>query len=121
MWDEDLIRDVFNSVDAGRILCIPINYQAFDDFIAWHLDRSGRFSVRSAYHAEWIHKFGQHANSNLHPGSSMVPVGWRRLWKLQIPHKVQIFGWRALHGILPLKCILANRYIGTSGECPICH
>jgi hypothetical protein len=29
--------------------------------------------------------------------------------------------WRALHGILPQKCILANRHIGTSGECPICQ
>ena len=24
-----------------------------------------------------------------------------------------------MHGILPLKSILANRHIGTSGECPI--
>ena len=46
---------------------------------------------------------------------------WRRLWKQKVPHKIQIFGWRALHGIIPLKCILANRHIGTSGECPICH
>jgi hypothetical protein len=29
--------------------------------------------------------------------------------------------WRALHGILPLKTILANIHVGTSGECPICH
>jgi hypothetical protein len=28
--------------------------------------------------------------------------------------------WRALHGILPLKSILANRHIGTSGQCPVC-
>ena len=39
LWDEDLIRDVFNSVDAGQILSISINYQVFDDFVAWHLDR----------------------------------------------------------------------------------
>ena len=43
------------------------------------------------------------------------------LWKLKIPSKVKIFIWRALHGILPLKCILVNRHIGTSGECPICR
>jgi ribonuclease HI len=50
----------------------------------------------------------------------MNPV-WRILWKLQIPGKVKIFIWRALHGILPLKSILANRHIGSSGECPICR
>jgi hypothetical protein len=50
----------------------------------------------------------------------MNPV-WKILWKLKIPSKVRNFIWRALHGILPLKCILANRHIGDSGECPICH
>jgi hypothetical protein len=29
--------------------------------------------------------------------------------------------WRGLHRILPLKCIMANRHVGTSSECPICH
>jgi hypothetical protein len=42
------------------------------------------------------------------------------MW-LKIPSKVKIFMWRALHGILPLKCILANRHIGTLGGCPICN
>jgi hypothetical protein len=37
------------------------------------------------------------------------------------PSKVKIFIWRALHGILPLKSILANTHVGTSGECTICH
>jgi hypothetical protein len=52
--------------------------------------------------------------------SAMNPV-WRILWKLQIPGKVKKFIWRALHGILPLKSILANRHVGTIGECPVCH
>jgi hypothetical protein len=29
--------------------------------------------------------------------------------------------WRALHGIIPLKCILANRHVGDSGSCPLCN
>jgi hypothetical protein len=29
--------------------------------------------------------------------------------------------WYALHGILPLKSILVNRHIGTSGQCPVCN
>jgi hypothetical protein len=39
---------------------------------------------------------------------------------MKIPSKVKIFIWRALHGILPLKSILYNRHIGTTGGCPIC-
>ena len=35
-WDEPLIRSIFNPVDARRIMQIPINHNAFDDFIAWN-------------------------------------------------------------------------------------
>ena len=48
-WDEPLICSIFNPVDARRIMQIPINHNAFDDFIAWNPDRRGIFSVRSAY------------------------------------------------------------------------
>jgi hypothetical protein len=40
---------------------------------------------------------------------------------MKIPSKSKIFLWRALHGILPLKCILANPHVGTEGGCPICN
>jgi ribonuclease HI len=39
---------------------------------------------------------------------------------MRVPGKVKIFVWRALHGIIPIKCVLANRHIGNSGACPIC-
>jgi hypothetical protein len=40
---------------------------------------------------------------------------------MKIPSKVKIFMWRSLHGILPLKFILYNHHIGTTGGCPICN
>jgi hypothetical protein len=40
---------------------------------------------------------------------------------MKIPSKFKIFIWRALHGILPLKSILYNQHIGTTGGCPICN
>ena len=48
-WDEELLRTVFNPVDVGRILQIPLSLNAFEDFIAWDPKRKGTFSVRSAY------------------------------------------------------------------------
>jgi hypothetical protein len=55
------------------------------------------------------------------PGTSINNPVWKELLKLKIPSKIKIFTWRALHGLLPLKSILVNRHVGTSGECPICH
>ena len=42
-WDEVLIRAIFNPVDARRILQIPLNYEAFEDFIDWHHTQTGIF------------------------------------------------------------------------------
>ena len=45
---------------------------------------------------------------------------WKKLWKLQVPGKIKIFGWRTLHGLIPGRAILANRHIGNIGSFPMC-
>jgi ribonuclease HI len=97
-----------------------MNTHGFEDFIAWGFSQNGIFTVRSAYHLQWRHQFGPSAGQVVQGSSSSNPI-WRSIWKLKIPSKIKIFIWRALHGILPLKSILVNRHIGTSGECPICQ
>lgn len=52
LWDEQLINSIFLPVDAMRILRIPLSPNGFDDFVAWHYNCSGTFSVRSTYHVE---------------------------------------------------------------------
>ncbi|KAM0930229.1 hypothetical protein ACQ4PT_000998 [Festuca glaucescens] len=45
---------------------------------------------------------------------------WKELWQAQVPAKVKIFNWKALH-TLPCRAILANRHIMVSAQCPICE
>lgn len=89
-------------------------------FIACHPDSREIFSVRSAYHIQWTHISGT-CNGVREPGGSTTLAVWSSLWKIQVPRKVQIFGRRALDGIIPLKSILTNRHIGIDGVCPSCH
>jgi hypothetical protein len=120
-WDIELLNSLFSVVDVQRILEIPLNNQGFDDFIAWHYNKNGRYSVRSGYHIQWKHTFGARQGQLALPGSSAINPVWKELWRLKIPSKCKIFLWRALHAIIPLKSILVNRHIGTSGQCPICQ
>jgi ribonuclease HI len=120
-WDIELLNSLFSVVDVQRILEIPLNNQGFDDFIAWHYNKNGRYSVRSGYHIQWKHTFGARQGQMALPGSSASNPVWKELWRLKIPSKCKIFLWRALHAIIPLKSILVNRHIGTSGQCPICQ
>jgi hypothetical protein len=46
MWDEQLISDLLNPLDASRVLQIPINNEGFDDIISWHFTKHGRYMVR---------------------------------------------------------------------------
>ena len=88
--------------------------------MAWHATKSYCFSVRSAYYIEWEHQFGSRMRREPAETSSHNPV-WEILWKLQVPSKIKIFVWRALHGIIPGVGLLRNRHIRVSPEWPICH
>jgi hypothetical protein len=46
-WDDDLIKSFFWPVDVHRILQIPLTHGR-EDLVAWHYNRNGHFSVRSA-------------------------------------------------------------------------
>ena len=120
-WDEQLIREIFYLVDANRILQIPLNFQAFDDFVAWNLTRSGVFTVSSAYHEQWAHKFRNLLGSMSGSTSAIQAEIWKHLWDLQVPRKIQIFCWRALRGVVPLFSILANKHLPISDVCPVCR
>jgi hypothetical protein len=71
-WDEQLLNEIFFSVDVGRILQIPVNSQGFDDFIAWRFTKHGRYTVRSGYHLQWRHQFGPRANHLALPGGPPI-------------------------------------------------
>jgi hypothetical protein len=118
-WDEDLLQVIFNSVDVGRILQIPLNSRGFDDFVAWGFTKHGRYTIHLGYYLQWKHQYGASANQLALAGSRALNPVWKILWRLKIPSKIKKIVWR-LHGILPLKCILSNKHIGTSSECPIC-
>ena len=45
---------------------------------------------------------------------------WKILWERKVPPKVHIFTWRALHGIVPCYCTLADKYIKIPVTCPVC-
>jgi hypothetical protein len=50
-WDEDLIQDIFWPIDAHRIMQIPLTPER-EDFVAWHYNKVGLFSVWSAYYCQ---------------------------------------------------------------------
>ena len=50
-WNENRLREIFFTVDANRILNIPLHSQGFEDFIAWSGTKHGRYSPLRLSHA----------------------------------------------------------------------
>ena len=72
------------------------------------------FTVWAAYYTEWDHQFGSRVVTT--KGALLVNPVWAAVWKLNVPSKVKIYIWRALHGVISGMGVLANRHIKVSPQ-----
>lgn len=73
-----------------------------DDFLAWQMEKSGVFSVRSAYNLAL-----KLANVENNQATSSMPDGerhlWSHVWSGMVPPKVNVFAWILARDILPTR------------------
>jgi len=115
-WREDLVRQIFFPLDAEVILNIPLCTTWPDDNLIWHYSADGEYSVRSAYHL-------LRDKMRLGTPSSSGGLGkdlWRKIWKLNVPPRVKVFGWRLGIGAIPTKGNIARRIPGYDMRCGVC-
>jgi hypothetical protein len=102
-WKEELIRTKFIPVDADLILNIKSSRRMSEDILAWQPEKSGIFSVRSAYKLA----FNELPEQCLFPATSSRADGsnpcWLKIWSAKVPPKVKIFAWKAASEALPYK------------------
>lgn len=116
-WDEQVVKRIFWPVDAELILTIRPSARAEEDFLAWHPDKLGIFSVRSAYKLAL-----QLAAIDNGSGSSEAEISkaWNLVWKCNVPQKVKVFTWRAATNSLATMENKNKRKLEASGTCGIC-
>ena len=99
---------------------IRIPWRESDDVVAWHPEKSGCFSVRSAYRLGVDLRDAEEGRGS----SSSCPDGrrpvWKKFWKLPIPHKVRIFAWKVIQGGLATKKNKRSIHIIRDAACDIC-
>jgi hypothetical protein len=119
-WDVGLIKQTFLPEDADIILRIPIQGHK-EDFIAWHVDKKGIFSVKSAYKIA-VNSRDRESRAGLTSSSADGENGnfnWKKL-SLPLPGKVLHFLWRVTTYTLPLRMKLHHRGIQLDTRCPLC-
>ena len=119
IWDRHLVEIKFHRDDAEAILRIPLSKRYTDDILFWLHNRKGKCTVKSIYHiARQIWKEAQ-SQGKCSTGTGVSPV-WGKIWKLHIPNKIKVFGWRACQNILPTREKLARRHIVEDSTCELC-
>ncbi|XP_030487638.2 uncharacterized protein LOC115704575 [Cannabis sativa] len=110
-WDPEILDDLFEERDKALILGIPLSHVERDDCWSWMLERTGIYSVKSAY------RFLQQSKNTTQSDSDF----WKVYWKIQIPPKVLHFSWKAITGCLPTKIQLQTKHVPVDSTCPLCN
>ncbi|KAK2642330.1 hypothetical protein Ddye_024093 [Dipteronia dyeriana] len=114
-WNEDLVRSSFSTDVAFLIISIPCTDNLISDYLVWHYDKWGSYSVKSGYRLGF--------SLALNPsflGLSGSDSWWKYLWRTQIPVKVKLFLWRACHDWVHVYQNLVGIGVVMDSRCPIC-
>ena len=91
---------------------IPLRSIGGEDVLAWNYEKTGIYSVKSAYRALVTQKEQSALEEGLVMGTSASDEQmWKSLWKLKVLPKVRVFWWRVIRGILPDAYTLKHRHI----------
>jgi hypothetical protein len=116
-WDVQLVTEIFWKIDADVILATPIR-DDFEDFIAWHYDAKGIFSVKSAYKLYVQARDGPQQSTS---GDLANTLQWENIWKLSTTPKIKQFVWRFAHNSLPLRMNIKRRGMECDTKCVCCQ
>lgn len=112
-WDVQKIEQTFHPDDVKCILQTRIPQIPVRDKIAWSLTNNGLYTVKSGY---------RHWQSSQRVVTEVnVAKGWKRIWKLEIPHKSRIFLWRFCKNNIPVRNLLRGKGINSPITCPMCN
>lgn len=94
VWDKDKIKQLVIEEEWKAISLIPVSCFKREDSLVWHFLSDGNYSVKSGYRIAFKNR---HQKIDCQPSSSFTPNKniWSMIWKLEVPHKVLHFWWRA--------------------------
>lgn len=90
------------------------------DVMAWAHEKSGMYSVRSAYRLLKVEMSRKVMKKTGGGATSTRGIWWKSLSKLKIPPKIRIFWWCVINGFLPCKAELKRRHLREEGHCDAC-
>jgi len=94
-----------------------------DDCVAWHYDKKGIFSVKSAYKVQMEDNRRRSVRGvqGTSAGSSLQKDHWAGIWAMNCPGKIKHFIWRLAHNSLAVRMNLERRGLELDTRCVMCN
>jgi hypothetical protein len=96
-WNRELLHAAFLPMDYNIVENITLSTWRQADFWAWHYDRKGMFTVKSAYKLLVQTRENRYAWLDGTASSSNIKEeerSWTDLWRIKVPSKLNVFLWR---------------------------
>ena len=113
MWNEEVVRSIFEAETAQQILDKPLFPQVNVNRSVWKAKKNGHYSVRSAYRLCM-----EEIVDNSHMRKEEF---WCGIWKLKIPPKIKNMVWRVCCECLPTQVRLNRRGVNCPSSCVLCN
>jgi hypothetical protein len=96
-WKADVLAEYFWPHDVDQIPNIRLPRVPVADFIAWHYEKTCVFTVKSAYRLAMEELWNSTRNGQSTSRNQGDRAIWKNYWRIPIPHKVLVFGWKVIH------------------------
>ena len=123
IWNVQALKTHFIPMDCEQIINIPLTTRRQQDFLAWHYEKSGVFSVRSAYRMlvnNWKTRNGWIEHNAGRSDVRAEQKEWTDLWNVKVPSKVCVFLWRLVKQSIPIGDVRHHRNMAQNSNCSIC-
>lgn len=117
IWDLNRLRVWYNNNQISNIIKLPISNMGLDDELIWTAAPNGHYSTKAGYTVLWADNWGNDDNI-----SRRLPnFPWDDYWKLKVPHKLLLFGWKVILDVVPVSDTLCKHHIRVDNDCLLCQ
>jgi hypothetical protein len=119
-WDENVLQTCLYPHDAVEVLKNRPMQNSEEDFIAWFYEKTGIFTVKSAYKlAQDLEHMASHDIGTSSNTSGVRPM-YQEIWRMRVPPKVLIFAWKVAQKCLATQESRRNRALVDRAICTLC-
>lgn len=120
-WKEMVVKHLFLPHEADQILQIPVNAHTSRDKLIWAREKSGLFTVKSAYKLAFAVRREVTARDESSKDREEHSKMWKMVWGLPIKPKLKHFLWRVLHNWLAIGSVVKERWMNVDDTCRRCE